>query len=88
MPASREKAPTEPSESHTPESKRGNTHPKPITAGPNPPQSHTAEIQRHKPGAISLNAVEELAQSFPHEVGSSHIDLNSSNNRYHCGFAQ
>jgi hypothetical protein len=45
MPASREKAPNEPSEGHTAESKRGKAHPKPIAAGSNPPQSRTAEIK-------------------------------------------
>jgi hypothetical protein len=47
-----EKAPNEPSEAHIPESKRGKAHPKPITAGSNPPQSRTAEIQKPKPGTI------------------------------------
>jgi hypothetical protein len=51
MPASREKAPDEPSEAHTAESKRGKAHPKPIAAGSNPPQSRTAEIKKPKPGA-------------------------------------
>jgi hypothetical protein len=47
-----EKVPDEPSEAHTAESKRGKAHPKPITAGSNPPQSRTAEIQKPKPGKI------------------------------------
>jgi len=52
MPASREKAPNEPSEAHTAGSKRGNAHPKPIAAGSNPPPSRTAKIQKPKPGTI------------------------------------
>jgi hypothetical protein len=52
MPASREKAPNEPSEAHTAESKRANTHPETLAAGSNPPQSRTAAIQKPKPGTI------------------------------------
>ena len=52
MPASREKAPYQPSEAHTAESKRGNTHPETLAAGSNPPQSRTTEIQKPKPGTI------------------------------------
>ena len=52
MPASREKAPNEPSEAHTAESKRTKTHLEIVATGSNPPQSRTTEIQKPKPGAI------------------------------------
>jgi hypothetical protein len=50
--------------------------------------SRTTEIRKPKPGSIRPTAVEESAQSFSHRVSSSHLDRNSSNNRYRCGFAQ
>jgi hypothetical protein len=88
MPASREKAPNEPSDIVTARSKRRNTRHKTAAAGSNWPQSHCAEIENPEHGASSANAVEAAGKSFPHRLGLGPLHRESFNNRYHCGFAQ
>ena len=88
MPVWREKARAEPSEVIAARSKRRNTHLKAAAAGSKQPPGHVAEIQKPKQRPRSSIAVKEAAKSFPQGVGSSPLDRNSSNNRYHRGFAQ
>jgi len=88
MSACCEKARVEPSEAVTARSKHRNTRLKTTTARANRPQGHAAGIEKPKQRASSANVVEEAGKSFPHGVSSRPPDRESSNNRYHRGFAQ
>ena len=88
MPASREKAHIEPSDTVTARLKRRNPRLKTAPATSNQPQGHSPETEKPKSRPSSSTAKIEAAKSFPHGVSSRPHDRESSNNRYHCGFAQ
>jgi len=82
------KAPNEASSAITEASKRPNTHPETVTAGSNPPRSHNAKIEKAQHRAGRSTAVKESGKSFPQGLSPGPPHRESSNNRYHCGFAQ
>ncbi len=88
MPASREKAYIEPSDTVTARLKRLNTRAAPTIDESNRSNGHGAEVKPPKQRASRSSAETEATKSFPHGVSSRPHDRESSNNRYHCGFAQ